>query len=129
MRYSPEALTAFVETVAAGSFSAAARRLRKSQSTISTSIANLEADLGFELFDRSARHPVLTAQGEQVLGYVQSILAASARLDELAVSLTAQTEARFTFVLSDTLNPAVLEQMMSQFDQRFPHTEFECLIG
>jgi DNA-binding transcriptional LysR family regulator len=45
MRYSPEALTAFVETVAAGSF-AAARRLRKSQSTISTSIANLEADLG-----------------------------------------------------------------------------------
>lgn len=129
MRYSPEALTAFVETVAAGSFSAAARRLRKSQSTISTSIANLEADLGFELFDRSARHPVLTAQGEQVLGYVQSILAASARLDELAVSLTAQTEARFTFVLSDTLNPTVLEEMMSQFDQRFPHTEFECLIG
>lgn len=64
-----------------------------------------------------------------MLGYVQSILAASARLDELAVSLTAQTEARFTFVLSDTLNPAVLEEMMSQFDQRFPHTEFECLIG
>lgn len=129
MRYSPEALTAFVETVAAGSFSAAARRLRKSQSTISTSIANLEADLGFDLFDRSARQPVLTVQGEQVLGYVQSILAASARLDELAVSLTAQTEARLTFVLSDTLNPDVLENLMKQFDQRFPHTEFECLIG
>lgn len=129
MRYSTEALTAFVETVAAGSFSAAARRLRKSQSTVSTSIANLEADLGFELFDRSARQPVLTAQGEQVLGYVQAILAASTRLDELAVSLTAQTEARLTFVLSDTLNPDVLEEMMKQFDARFPHTEFECLIG
>lgn len=129
MRYSPEALTAFVETVAAGSFSAAARRLRKSQSTISTSIANLEADLGFELFDRSARQPVLTVQGEQVLGYVQAILAASTRLDELAVSLTAQTEARLTFVLSDTLNPDVLEDLMKQFDARFPHTEFECLIG
>ncbi len=56
MRYSPEALTAFIETVAAGSFSAAARRC-VSQSTISTSIANLEADLGFDLFDRSARQP------------------------------------------------------------------------
>lgn len=109
MRYSPEALTAFVETVAAGSFSAAARRLRKSQSTVSTSIAHLEADLGFELFDRSARQPVLTAQGEQVLGYVQAILAASTRLDELAVSLSAQTEARLAFVLSDTLNPDVPE--------------------
>ena len=129
MRYSPEALTAFVETVAAGSFSAAARRLRKSQSTISTSIANLEADLGFDLFDRSARQPVLTAQGEQVLGYVQAILAASTRLDELAVSLTAQTEARLTFVLSDTLNPDVLEEMMKQFDARFTHTQYACLIG
>ena len=38
MRYSPEALTAFVEAVDSGSFSAAARRLRKSQSTISTAI-------------------------------------------------------------------------------------------
>lgn len=64
-----------------------------------------------------------------MLGYVQAILAASTRLDELAVSLTAQTEARLTFVLSDTLNPDVLEEMMKQFDARFPHTEFECLIG
>lgn len=129
MRYSPEALTAFVETVAMGSFSAAARRLRKSQSTISTAIAHLEDDLGFALFDRSARQPVLTAQGKQVLGYVQSILAASARLDELAVSLSDETEARLTFVLSDTLHPDVLEEMLIRFDARFPHTEFECLIG
>ncbi len=129
MRYSPEALTAFVETVAAGSFSAAARRLRKSQSTISTAIAHLEDDLGFALFDRSARQPVLTAQGKQVLGYVQSILAASARLDELAVSLSEETEARLAFVLSDTLHPDVLEEMLFRFDERFPHTEFECLIG
>ena len=129
MRYSPEALTAFVETVAAGSFSAAARRLRKSQSTISTAIAHLEDDLGFALFDRSARQPVLTAQGKQVLGYVQSILAASARLDELAVSLSEETEARLTFVLSDTLHPDVLEDLLFRFDERFPHTEFECLVG
>ncbi|EHC62517.1 DNA binding protein HpkR, partial [Salmonella enterica subsp. enterica serovar Minnesota str. A4-603] len=39
-----------------------ARRLRKSQSTISTAIAHLEADLGFSLFDRSSRQPVLTEE-------------------------------------------------------------------
>jgi len=76
-----------------------------------------------------ARQPVLTPQGKQVLGYVQSILAASARLDELAVSLSEETEARLTFVLSDTLHPDVLEEMLFRFDARFPHTEFECLIG
>ncbi|MCF6688008.1 LysR family transcriptional regulator [Raoultella terrigena] len=129
MRYSPEALTAFVEAVACGSFSAAARRLRKSQSTVSTAISNLEADLGVTLFDRTARQPVLTPQGEQVLGYVRAILAASDRLDELAISLSGETEARLTFVLSDTLHPDVLEDLLEQFDRRFPHTEFECLIG
>ena len=129
MRYSPEALTAFVEAVACGSFSAAARRLRKSQSTISTAISNLEADLGVALFDRTTRHPTLTPQGEQVLSYVKAILAASDRLDELAISLSDETEARLTFVLSDTLHPDVLEDLLQQFDRRFPHTEFECLIG
>ena len=129
MRYSPEALTAFVETVSCGSFSAAARRLRKSQSTISTAIANLEADLGFALFDRSSRQPTLTEQGKRILGYVQAILSASERLDEAAISLSGETEARLTFVLSDTLHPDVLEELMVQFDRKFPHTEFECLIG
>lgn len=129
MRYSPEALTAFVETVSCGSFSSAARRLRKSQSTISTAIANLEADLGFALFDRSSRQPTLTEQGKRILGYVQAILSASERLDEAAISLSGATEARLTFVLSDTLHPDVLEDLMVQFDRLFPHTEFECLIG
>ncbi|WP_058913779.1 LysR family transcriptional regulator [Entomohabitans teleogrylli] len=129
MRYSPEALTAFVETVACGSFSAAARRLRKSQSTISTAIAHLEADLGITLFDRSSRQPVLTEEGKRVLSYVEAILAASERLDELAISLSGTTEARLTFVLSDTLHPDILEDLMAQFDSQFPHTEFECLIG
>ncbi len=46
MPYSPESLQAFVEAAALGSFSAAARRLRKTQSTVSTAIAHLEADLG-----------------------------------------------------------------------------------
>ncbi|QMI06453.1 LysR family transcriptional regulator [Citrobacter sp. RHB25-C09] len=129
MRYSPEALTAFVETVSCGSFSAAARRLRKSQSTISTAIAHLEADLGIQLFDRTSRQPVLTEEGKKVLGYVQAILSASERLDEVALSLAGETEARLTFVLSDTLHPDVLEELMVQFDRQFPHTEFECLIG
>lgn len=129
MRYSPEALLAFVETVSAGSFSAAARRLRKSQSTISSAVANLETDLGITLFDRSARQPVLTQQGEQVLSYVQAILAASNRLDDLAVSLVAETEAKLSFVLSDTLDADVLENLLAGFAEHFPHTEFECLIG
>lgn len=39
-----------------------------------------------------------------MLSYVKAILAASERLDELAVSLSGETEPRLTFVLSDTLH-------------------------
>ncbi|HAH13504.1 MAG: LysR family transcriptional regulator, partial [Pantoea agglomerans] len=53
MRYSPESLEAFMQTVASGSFSAAARALGKSQSTISAAVASLEDDLGFALFERA----------------------------------------------------------------------------
>ena len=68
MRHSPEALTAFAEAATLGSFSAAARKLGKSQSTVSTAIANLEIDLGITLFDRSTRKPALTEHGRVMLG-------------------------------------------------------------
>ncbi|WP_114193198.1 LysR family transcriptional regulator [Edaphovirga cremea] len=129
MRYSPEALIAFVEAASAGSFSAAARKLRKSQSTISSAIANLEADLGLSLFDRQSRHPVLTAHGKRVLSHVQEILAASERLDALAIRLAGQIETRLTFVLSDTYQPTHHETMLNRFEQRYPDIEFECLIA
>src|SRR5471030_2397372 len=129
MRYSPEALVAFVEAADTGSFSAAARKLRKSQSTVSTAIANLEVDLGVTLFDRNSRQPVLTAQGKRVLNHVQAILAASERLDELAIRLSTQVETRLTFVLSDTYQPTHHENLLKRFEQRYPDIEFECLIA
>ena len=51
-----------------------------------------------------------------MLSYVKAILAASERLDELPVSLSGETEPRLTFVLSDTLHPDVLEDLLVQFD-------------
>jgi DNA-binding transcriptional LysR family regulator len=129
MHYSPEALIAFVEAAALGSFSAAARKLRKSQSTISTAIANLEADLGLTLFDRQVRQPVLTDHGRRVLSHVQEILAASERLNNLSIRLAGQIETRLTFVLSDTYQPTHHESLMRRFEQRYPDIEFECLIA
>jgi len=129
LRYSPEALLAFIETADTGSFSGAARKLRKSQSTISTAVANLEVDLGLTLFDRSGRQPKLTPQGMRVLTHVQEILAASERLDELAVRLSTQVETRLTFVLSDTYQPTHHEALLRRFEQRYPDIEFECLIA
>ncbi|MCT4703916.1 LysR family transcriptional regulator [Enterobacteriaceae bacterium H20N1] len=129
MQYSPESLDAFLQAVETGSFSAAARKLKKSQSTISTAIANLEADLGIALFDRQSRQPVLTPQGQRVLPYVQSIIAASERLDEVSVRLAGNIEPRLSFVLSDLWQTSHHESILKRFSERFPDIEFECLIA
>jgi len=127
MRYGPESLHAFVEAAALGSFSAAARRLKKTQSTISTAIATLEADLGLTLFDRSGRYPQLTDAGRQVLGHAQEILAADARLQQLSVRLAAPVEPRLTVVFSDVyqLDPEL--RVLQRFAEAFPEIELEWL--
>lgn len=127
VRYGPESLHAFVEAAALGSFSAAARRLKKTQSTISTAIATLEADLGLTLFDRSGRYPVLTDDGRKVLGHVQEILAAAERLEQLSIRLADVVEPRLGLVFSDIyqLNPD--QHLLHRFEQRFPDIELEWL--
>ncbi len=129
MLYSPESLEAFLQAVDTGSFSAAARKLKKGQSTISTAIANLEAALGVVLFDRKSRQPVLTAQGERVLPYIQAIMSASERLDEVSVRLAGNIEPRLSFVLSDVWQTTHHESILKRFSERFPDIEFECLIA
>lgn len=129
MRHSPEALTAFAEAATLGSFSAAARKLGKSQSTVSSAIANLEIDLGLNLFDRSSRKPALTEHGRVMLGKVQEILAASDRLDRTASQLGGGLEPRLSVVWSDTYQSDRFEEMLSAFEKSFPDLEFECLIA
>ena len=129
MHHSPEALTAFVEAATLGSFSAAARKLGKSQSTVSSAIANLEIDLGLTLFDRSSRKPALTAHGRLMLGKVREILAASARLDRAAGELAGGLESRLSVAWSDTYQSNRFEEMLIAFEQRFPDLEFECLVA
>ncbi|XXN64170.1 LysR family transcriptional regulator [Enterobacter ludwigii] len=129
MKYSPESLEAFVQTVASGSFSAAARALAKSQSTVSQAVANLEDDLGFTLFDRSGRNPVLTEHGQRAFAQVQQILAASQRLDELAVRLSQGVEPRLSLAISDFWQADHHENLLNRFEARYPDIEFECMIA
>ncbi|AVN35449.1 LysR family transcriptional regulator [Serratia marcescens] len=129
MRYSHEALLAFVEAVTQGSFSSAARKLRKSQSAISMAIANLEEDFDVILFDRTSRYPVLTPAGHKVLGQVKEVLAAAGRLEELTLRLAAEKviEDKLTIVISDVyqLNPN--HKLMHRFEKCYPLIELECL--
>lgn len=129
MRHSLESLAAFAQVAAEGSFSAAARKLGKSQSTISETIANLEIDLNVSLFDRSQRQPALTEAGQSLLGLAHQVLAANDRLNRTATQLAGGLEARLTVALSDTFQSETFESTLAEIDQRYPSLQFECLIA
>ena len=63
-----------VEVARLGSLNKAAETLLIAQPNISRSIKELEADLGIAIFSRSAKGMVLTPEGEEFIGYAQSIL-------------------------------------------------------
>ena len=66
-------LRVFIAAAEAGSFSAAGRNLRRAQSVVSQTIANLEAQLGVALFARSGRYPVLTEAGRLLLADARAV--------------------------------------------------------
>ncbi len=72
------AVEVFVALAEERAISAAARRLGASASAVSQQLAGLEAGLGAELLDRSARPLVLTAAGRAFLPHAEAVL------DELA---------------------------------------------
>lgn len=111
-----------------GSFSAAARRLGKAQSVVSTTIANLEIDLGVMLFDRRARNPVLTAAGERLLQQARGILTQCDRFTALAGELAAGVESRLTLAVDDDSLLPKLGSLLEAFALRFPDVELELLF-
>ena len=129
MLHSVDALLMFIESANLGSFSAAARKLDKQQSTVSEAIANLEIDLGVTLFDRSTRKPTLTEHGHALLAHAQQMLDANDRLSRAAQRLSGGLEAQLSFALSDTYQSDVFEKSLSQLEQRYPDLRLECLIA
>ncbi|MFJ3522521.1 LysR substrate-binding domain-containing protein [Pseudomonas sp. NPDC090203] len=64
-------LLSFVRSAESGSFSAAARRLGLTPAAVSRNVAQLEANLGVQLFQRSTRRVTLTEAGERFLANVE----------------------------------------------------------
>jgi DNA-binding transcriptional LysR family regulator len=71
---SVDQLLVLLTVVEEGSFSAAAKRLRRATSAISYAIDTLEAQLGLPLFDRgTTRKPRLTPVGEAIVSEAKAV--------------------------------------------------------
>jgi DNA-binding transcriptional LysR family regulator len=127
VRFSFEQLAVFVAAAREKSFSATGRRLGKTQSAISTAIADLEVDLGVDLFHREGRYPVLTPEGAALLEEAEAILSRCGNLQERASALTRASEAQLALAIEDAFPGAALAPVLAELHRRHPGLRLDVL--
>jgi DNA-binding transcriptional LysR family regulator len=111
---------AFVQVVEAGGFSAAARRMNTSVTSIARQVNSLEALLGVRLLNRTTRRQSLTEAGQD---YFARISEALARIDDIKRDVSAfqeEVKGRLRVHLRTTIGIKVIVPALPQFLARFP---------
>jgi DNA-binding transcriptional LysR family regulator len=112
----------FIAAADEGSFSAAGRCLRRAQSVVSQTLANLEGQLGVKLFDRSGHLPVLTDQGRALLADARAVAGDVDLLKARAKSLAGGLEPELSLAVDITFPDATLTSAVAAFQKTFPAT-------
>ena len=125
--YSFEQLKIFVTVCECGSFSAAARQLKRAQSGVSQAIANLEISINQELFNREKNTPVLTEKGKALLPIAQSILHQQKYFDQKVESLEREYEHELVIAIDESLMNDDVLQILVELADKFPVTDVEII--
>ncbi|MEU6842113.1 LysR family transcriptional regulator [Streptomyces sp. NPDC046716] len=110
----------FVAVVTEGGFTAAARAELIVQSALSTSVRNLERELGAELFDRTGRRVVLTEAGRALLPQARQVLAGAAAAREAVAQVSGLGTGRVAIGTIQTLTCVDLAAELAGFHREFP---------
>ena len=114
-------LRSFLSVVDTGSFAAAGRALNRATSVISYGVANLEAQLGVELFERhGTRKPQLTVAGRAVLAEARAIGQGIDGLRAKVKGLLDGLEAEVTLAVDVMLPSGDLAAILRDFAREFP---------
>src|SRR4051812_28010179 len=118
-------LLAFHAVASRGTFAAAASELHKSQPAVTKLVQNLEAELGLELFDRSAYRATLTAIGRLFFERAAEVVAGAEALASFGLALGGAAEPIVRVVLEAvTPLPPVLG-VLRQVQSLFPTVRYE----
>jgi DNA-binding transcriptional LysR family regulator len=113
-------LRTFVAAAEEGNFSAAGRRLRRAQSVVSQTLANLEGQIGVKLFDRSGRVPTLTDQGQALLADARAVAKEVDLFKARAKGIAGGLETELSLVVDSMFPVTVLGSAVAAFQVQFP---------
>ena len=115
-------LRVFIAAVETGSFSAAGRKLRRAQSLVSQTVANLEAQLNVQLFDRAKKYPQLTGAGQALLVEAKAVLDSMDCFKARARTMAEGLEPELSAVIDVMYPMSALTKAVGFFKQTYPRT-------
>ncbi|WP_343554811.1 LysR substrate-binding domain-containing protein [Pantoea sp.] len=120
MNYTLRQLRTFVAVAQHGSFSLAGQAIGLSQSAVSHSIKELEAEIGVRLLDRTTREVMLTEAGQQLATQLKRLLE---ELNNTVLDVRSYGEQRSGTVrvaASQTPSAHLMPQCLASSQQRYP---------
>src|ERR1700733_1675048 len=113
-------LRAFTAVAEKHHFGSAATALAVSQSTLSQSLAALEAGLGTHLVERSTRRVRVTREGMQLLPLAQAVVAAAEAFTAAAAGTSDPLQGTLRLGMIPTVAPYVLPTVLAGLASRLP---------
>jgi len=121
-------LRTFIASVDEGSFSAAARKLRRAQSVVSDLVSGLEAQIGVQLFDRAGRYPKPTPAGIVLLGDARGIVSGVDFMKARAKGMASGVEAELSVVVDVFFPIEAITSAAKAFRETFPRTPLRLFV-
>ena len=119
----------FKEVAEVGNITAAAQALYISQSAVSQSIKQLEAELQTRLFARNSRGVTLTADGRMLYEYVRSAMGLLETGEEKLSQTRELQMGQLTIGASDTVTSQFLLPYLDTFHKRHPAIHIQIVSG
>ncbi len=112
-----------------GSVSAASRRLRLSQPTVSAQVKQLERSLGQPLFEKAGRGLALTETGRVVFRYADRIFRLGDEMQNVVRELPGSSRSRLTIGISNALPKSLSHRLVAPLLDRDPSVRVVCREG
>ena len=101
-------------------FKKAAEQCHITQSALSTALAELEKQLGFQLFERDNKRVLVTPIGAEVLRRARDIMSRVEELERLADTLKSPLSYPISIGLIPTIAPYLLPKVLPELMHRYP---------
>jgi DNA-binding transcriptional LysR family regulator len=123
-----ENVRVFVDVMEHGSFAAVARQRNVDPSSISRSVASLESQLGFRLFQRTTRKIAPTEAASEYFSRVKDLISEFDRASEAALDLVSLPNGSLRITACTSFGQRVLAPILPEFRALYPDLTLELLL-